>query len=172
MSELFSKLGIDWKLLIAQAVNFLLLLTILRFTVYKPLLNLLRDRREKIEKGLKDAELSGKRLEEAELMKKNKLAEADRTSIAMLKETEVKAKQLESSLLLLAKEKEASILSRAEKEAQNYTEEEKKRFFEEAGALIKQGLSYVVQSSPESIDEKLIQEAVAKMSTAGMEKTA
>lgn len=167
MSELFSKLGIDWKLLIAQAVNFLLLLTILRFTVYKPLLNLLHDRREKIEKGLKDAALSGERLEEAELMKKNKLAEADQTSMAMLKNTEVKAKELENSMLLEAKQKEANILSRAKEQVKSYTEEEKKRFFEEAGVLIKQGLAYVVQSSPESIDEHLVQNAVLEMKKAG-----
>ena len=41
MSELLSKLGIDWRLLIAQLINFLILLFVLRRFAYKPIL--LRD---------------------------------------------------------------------------------------------------------------------------------
>src|SRR3989344_7683139 len=163
MSELFSKLGIDWKLLLAQAVNFLLLLTVLRFTIYKPLLGLLKERRTKIEKGLSDAALAGGRLEEAELMKKAKLAEADRASMALLKGTEKQAKELEVTLLNETKKKEETMLLRAKHAAEKNTEEEKKRFFEEAGSLIKQGLVHAAESSPEAIDEKLINQAVAKL---------
>ena len=38
MSQLFSQLGIDWHLLLSQAVNFLILLVILRLVAYKPIL--------------------------------------------------------------------------------------------------------------------------------------
>ena len=47
MSQLFSQLGIDWHLLLSQAINFLLLLIVLRLVVYKPLLNLLHKRKGK-----------------------------------------------------------------------------------------------------------------------------
>ncbi|MDP3956433.1 MAG: hypothetical protein Q8P97_00370 [bacterium] len=166
MQELFSKLGVDWKLLLAQAVNFLLLMAVLRFTVYKPLLSLLKERRTKIEKGLEDATLAGERLEEAELMKKEKLAEADRASMVLIRETEKRAKELEAALLGETKKKEEAILLRARQNAEKNTEEEKKRFFEEAGALIKEGLKYVAESSPETIDDKLVSQAVAKLKRA------
>lgn len=58
--ELLEKLGIDWRLLIAQLVNFVILLAVLHKFAYKPLLKLLQERSEKIEKSLADA----KRIEE------------------------------------------------------------------------------------------------------------
>jgi len=165
MSELFSKLGIDWKLLIAQAVNFLILLTVLKFTVYKPLLGLLKKRKIKIEKGLEDARLSGEKLEEAELIKKDKLAEADHMALTLIKKSEVRGKELEAELLDKARKKERDLLSTAKMEAERQTEAEKIRFFEEAAGLIKQAIVQVVKSSPEEIDEKLIHQAVAKLKT-------
>ena len=50
MSELFSKLGIDWKLLIAQIINFLVLLFVLYKFAYRPILSMLEKRTKKIEK--------------------------------------------------------------------------------------------------------------------------
>lgn len=163
MSELFLKLGIDWKLLLAQAANFLILLVVLRLTVYTPLLTLLKTRRQKIEQGLEDAKLAGEKLAEAELMKREKLAEAERSSLALIKDGERKGKELEASLLVSAKKKEADILTLAKTEAARLTEEERNRFFGEATSLIKQALTRVAESSPESIDEKLISQVVANL---------
>ena len=53
--ELLSKLGIDWKLLLAQVVNFGILLGVLTVFVYRPLLDLLDARRERIAKAMEDA---------------------------------------------------------------------------------------------------------------------
>lgn len=53
--ELLQTLGIDWKLLIAQVVNFTILLLVLWKVVYKPLSTLMSERTEKIQKGLDDA---------------------------------------------------------------------------------------------------------------------
>ena len=49
------KLGINLTLLIAQIVNFVLLLLILRSVAYKPMLRFLENRRERIARGLEDA---------------------------------------------------------------------------------------------------------------------
>ena len=51
MQQLLSQLGINWELLVSQAVNFALLLIVLRLFVYKPLLKLLHDRRARIQDG-------------------------------------------------------------------------------------------------------------------------
>src|SRR3989344_4428923 len=64
MSELLSKLGIDWRLLIAQLINFLILLFVLRRFAYKPLLKLLDERRQKIADGLANAQKAKSNLEE------------------------------------------------------------------------------------------------------------
>ena len=66
MSELFSKLGIDWRLLVAQLANFLILLFVLRRFAYKPLLKLLEERKQRIADGLANAQKAKSNLEEAE----------------------------------------------------------------------------------------------------------
>ena len=46
MQELFSAFGVNWKLLIAQAVNFGIVLVALRYFLYTPVLEMLEKRRQ------------------------------------------------------------------------------------------------------------------------------
>ena len=73
MSEFISQLGIDWKLLLSQSVNFLLLLTALRIFAYKPIVKLMKDRQAKIEEGLAKADEADRRLDEANAAMKTKM---------------------------------------------------------------------------------------------------
>jgi len=77
MGELFHTLGINIKSLGFQILNFAILVIVLRFTAYKPLLKLMKARRERIEFGLKGAEEADKRLAEIDQVKEQKLKEAD-----------------------------------------------------------------------------------------------
>jgi len=63
--ELFAKLGIDWRLLIAQLVNFVILFTALTFLLYKPLIASLDKRRAKIAESLANAEKISEELNRA-----------------------------------------------------------------------------------------------------------
>lgn len=49
-------LGIDWRLLVTQIVNFAILLFLLYRFLYNPVLNMLAERRERISEGLAEAE--------------------------------------------------------------------------------------------------------------------
>ena len=55
MAELLSQLGIDGKLLLSQGVNFGIVLAVLTYFIYKPLVKILNERKTKIEFGLKGA---------------------------------------------------------------------------------------------------------------------
>ena len=59
-------LGIDGRILLAQLFNFAILVFILWRFAYKPVLNILEERRLKVEKSLDDAEAATKRLKQAE----------------------------------------------------------------------------------------------------------
>jgi F-type H+-transporting ATPase subunit b len=163
MSELLHQLGINWKLLAAQAVNFGLLLIILRLTVYKPLLTILRERRERIEQGVKDAAEARHELEAADSVMREKIAEGEKQSLAILKETEEKSKGLEATLLEGAHKKEHDILLAAEKQAKANEETGRKKFYEEAATLVRQAIVKTVEADPKSIDEALIKQAVAEL---------
>ena len=56
MGVLLEQLGINWKLLVSQGVNFFILLTVLALLVYRPLLKTMEERKKKIELGLRGAE--------------------------------------------------------------------------------------------------------------------
>lgn len=61
--EIFDQLGIKPLLLVAQIVNFLVLLFLLNKFLYKPLLKMLQVRKDRIAESLKNAEEIEKRLE-------------------------------------------------------------------------------------------------------------
>ena len=166
MSELFEKLGINWKLLIAQAVNFLAILAILRFTVYKPLLRMLAERRTRIAKGLDDAKRAGERLERVESERKDVLARAEQESIVMLAKTETRAKEREAELIEAGGAKEGEILKTAEKVAAAKKLESEEKVYREAATLVKRAIEKTISRAPKAADEALIAEALESLKKA------
>jgi F-type H+-transporting ATPase subunit b len=86
--ELLSKLGIDWRLFIAQLINFLILVFVLYKFLYKPILNLLDSRKEKIEKGLRDAEKIGEELEKTKELHDKEIKKAKQEAMAIIEEAQ------------------------------------------------------------------------------------
>lgn len=63
MDSFITTFHIDWKIIIAQAINFIIVLIILHFLVLKPLRKLMTERSDKIAGGLTDAKVSAELLE-------------------------------------------------------------------------------------------------------------
>ncbi len=160
MSELLHTLGIDWKLLIGQAVTFGLLLIILRFSVYKPLLDVMRKRRERIEHGLKGADEIDKRLGAIEQAKEQKLAKADQQALAIVSKAEDTAKERSNEMISGAQNKANYLLKEAAKISKQKEQEQMAKLYKEAQGLIRDALSKTVELDPKLIDEKLINEAI------------
>lgn len=95
--EALANLGIDWKLLLAQVVNFVVVLLVLKRFAYKPMLKLLDERTAKIEKGLADAESAGKKLGEMEVREKAVLSEARSEAKRILAETDEAAQKRDAA---------------------------------------------------------------------------
>ena len=66
MDGIIEAFKIEWQLLLAQLVNFLLLLAILYAFLYRPVLNMLAKRKERITQSMKDAERVSAAAQEAE----------------------------------------------------------------------------------------------------------
>ncbi|MDP3057686.1 MAG: F0F1 ATP synthase subunit B [bacterium] len=99
MTDLFSKLGIDWKLLAAQLVNFTILIVILYKLLYKPMLDMFQKRRNTISRSLKEAkkiEEDFKNLEQAKDLE--------------MREARVQSKDLVNKATLAAEEEKSRIL--------------------------------------------------------------
>jgi F-type H+-transporting ATPase subunit b len=165
MQQLLSQLGIDWHLLLSQAVNFFLLLIVLRIFVYGPLLKLLHDRRARIEEGLMKADEADKRLAESETIKRTKIKEGENQAVAILKKTEADAKVLEAKLLAEIKQKEVEELANTATLLRTKEEESRRAMAQEAAALVRRAIVRTVELSPEKIDDALIARAVKESST-------
>lgn len=89
-----SDFGVQPVLLAAQAVNFLILLFILKKFLYGPILKVLATRREKIEASLKNAEEIEKRLLQTEEDRDQKLAKASEEAQKIIEEGQVTVAQM------------------------------------------------------------------------------
>lgn len=135
--EIFAKLGVDWKLLLAQVVNFAILFWVLRRYAYHPMLEFLEKRSDRIEKGLKDAEAATKKLSEMEVKEKEVLAAAQNEARAIIGVAEEAARKRDAERL-------------AETEAKT------KRFLEEAQVKIEEEKQKVLSDAKKEIAEMVV----------------
>jgi len=108
--KLLSALGLDPKILIAQLINFSVLLFVLWRYGYRPLLKFMEDRKSKIAKGVEDARLATVRLNEAEKNGKDTIIKAKKEALAIIEKAKLKAGLKQKEIITLAKEEIAKII--------------------------------------------------------------
>jgi F-type H+-transporting ATPase subunit b len=162
MSELLEKLGIHWQLLLAQIINFLVILFVLKKTVYGPLVKMLNERRAKVEQGIRDADRAAEQLKDADKVFSDRVSEADKKSMDIITDAEKTAKEKEAAYLLGTKEKEKQILHTAEQKAAHIEETAREAAYEEAVTLVKNTIKKIAGDAPDAIDEALVLQAVAE----------
>ncbi len=166
-ASLFAQLGIDWKLLLSQVVNFAILLAVLTQFVYKPLIKVVKKRNERIKEGLDKANEADVRLKEVDKISAARLKKTDEQSIAMIKATESRAKSLEESLVKKAEEKQAMLLAQAQMQYEKQQEESRNKVLQEALTLVKRLIIKTVELKPETIDQALIEKAINAVKNEG-----
>jgi len=144
--EALDSLGIDWKLLIAQAVNFLILVLVLWKFLYNPLVGMLSNRKAKIEQGMKDADEARIKLEQTNIETRKILSEASLESEKIVKAAK-KEMEEETKLKLTEAQKKAEEIV---ENSRNLAAEEQKKIVEKA----KREISELAISISEKILEK------------------
>jgi F-type H+-transporting ATPase subunit b len=159
MAELIHQLGIDWKVLIAQGVNFFILLTVLSFLVYRPLMRLIEERRKKIEFGLEGAKLAEHRLKEIDNLKNEKIAEAGREAMQIIHSAEEDAGKEAQNIINSAENKANQLIKEGEEITENRKKEELEKLAKESSSLIREAIAKAVNLDSKKIDEALISQA-------------
>ncbi len=116
--EVFHAFGIDWRLLIIQAVNFGVLMFLLWIFLYKPLMKLLDDRTAVIAKGVDDAHKAGESLANAESTKQTIITAAQKNADEIAERVRRDAAARDKQAQADAEAKAARILLAAEKESE------------------------------------------------------
>lgn len=112
------KLGIDVGVLIAQLINFFLLLALLTLVLYRPVTKMLRERSERIAKGLADAEMAAKRAAQAEASYQARLEEARREAQAIIAQARENAEKERQAIVARAQSEAQELRARSEQEAE------------------------------------------------------
>lgn len=137
MSELFNNLGIDVRLLLAQTVNFLLVLWLLNRFVFKKVLKFLDERKQGIEKGVEltmRAKREIERIGEARKVAMGKARELAESMVAQAKSTgavaekEIVARARATAETLLKKSKEEAERKKQDALKEAETEMQKRAF--------------------------------------------
>ncbi|MDD4989332.1 MAG: F0F1 ATP synthase subunit B [Candidatus Pacebacteria bacterium] len=164
MSELLSHLGIDWKLLLAQVVNFAILAFILTKFAYKPILGMLKTRRDDIEEGLKASEESKERLSKTKIIEEERILAADKKALAMVQDAEVTAKKRGEAIMEDSKKKSEGIMESAHKSIEQERGRMSEEVESEAKMLVRMSLEKVIGKMDfSSKDEMLIADALKEM---------
>lgn len=116
------QLGISGGLLVSQIVNFLLLMVILRMLLYKPVLNMLDQRKERIAQSMKDAERASAAAQEAEMEKSKVLDAARREAQEIRAQATRDAEKIAQDVRSRAEQDATGIRMKAQEEAQRQLE--------------------------------------------------
>lgn len=124
---LIKALGLDGRILLAQFFNFAILVWVLWRFAYKPVFKILEERKEKVYKGLEDAEAATLKLQAAEMENKKILLEARQEATKILELAQKKAE-----------DKQHEIIAKAETEIGVIMEKERAKIATEKASSLNQ----------------------------------
>ena len=162
--EVLAKLGVDWKLLVAQVINFLVLLWVLRKFAYRPMLKFLDDRSKKIESGLRDAKRATEKLSEIEAKEREVLEEARKESVAMIARARESAEKTAEKIMIESREESERVLNETRKKIAVERESMRTDMKQELAGLVLLATEKVLNEKLKSTDDaELIRKAVEKI---------
>jgi len=165
--EILGNLGINGKIFLAQIVNFFLLMYLLKRFLYRPLLDIMREREKRIKEGLKNADKAEARIQEIEANSQKQLEKAAREADKILEKAHAEGEEHKKDLMRETQEE----ITRLREEAKESLKKEKERLIEEVrketGEIAVQIAKKIVQEKISSPDKrKLLKEAEEAMEQA------
>ncbi|MFH1890516.1 MAG: F0F1 ATP synthase subunit B [Candidatus Kuenenbacteria bacterium] len=160
--EILGKIGFDWRMGLANLVNFLIIFWLLKKYAFGPIAKKIKERDEKIQKGLEDSERAASEVMMAKENYEKKINEAKREANLIIAKAADQGKELVNKAAENAQDKAEKIISGAEtviqKEKETMIAEIKEETVEIAiqitEKIIKEKLD---KASNETLIKKLIQ---------------
>lgn len=128
MDQLFATFGIDWRLLLIQAVNFGVLLSALTYFLYKPLMKTIDERRTKIAQGVEAAEAADQRLAAAKAESDEIVGQGAREAESLVAAARTRADEKGAEIVKASEAKAEAVL----RDAQARAEESKRLALQES----------------------------------------
>lgn len=164
-ANLLGALGIDWALLLQQALAFLVLVAILAKFVYPALMKAVDSRREQVETSMKDAQAAEARLAKAEEKVASMLADARSEADGIIARTQDEA----NTMIAEAEEKAKTRAEQIVADAHAQLEADVRAARE---ALKKETIELVALATEKVVEEKVDAKQDARLITRALEERA
>lgn len=144
-------LGLNLGYLLVQIVSFSVLFLILRAWVYQPLVTMLENRREKIQKGLEDARVAAEARENAEAEAEKIMQAKQAEASDIVRQATARAQEVEREMKAAAEREIAEMKANARQEME---EERNQLLGEVRGQIAALAMSATQKLVGEALDEK------------------
>lgn len=162
MEAIIETFHIDLRLLIAQAVNFAIVFFVLYLFALKPLMKIMGERTNKIEKSLKDAKKVEERILEIENDYNAALAKAKKEAALIMEKASELSEKKKAEMIIKAKDEIGQIINQEKTKMQSEKAKVLKEIKKEMGDLIILSVEKVLA---EKIDNKKDKELIKKIVT-------
>jgi F-type H+-transporting ATPase subunit b len=159
--ELITKLGIDWRLLLAQLLNFSILMLVLNYFLYKPILGILREREIKVKKSLEDSQKIEEELLATAKEKDKTIREANQQAQVILSEAKNRAELEKQDIVKKAQSEAEQIIIQSQEQTVRMAKQTRQAIKEELADLVIDATSQVIAKKlDKKSDAKLIDDAL------------
>lgn len=149
--ELLENFGFDPVLLIAQVVNFLIILYVLKRFLYKPILDMLKKREETVKEGIKQAEEARLLLENTQEKEKEIIKKARLAAEQMIKDAKTQAQEEAKIIEENSKKQATRLIEDAQRQIELSEKETEKKL---ATYVSRLAIGLLTKSSKELFSEK------------------
>jgi F-type H+-transporting ATPase subunit b len=161
---LFEALGINYKILIAQFVNFAVLVFVLWRFAYKPVLKILEDRRKKVEGGVLKAQEAEEKLKQAKNQEDEILVKAKKEALKIVEQSKERAEVKYNEIIKKSKEDIGLIINEEKEKIRQEKAVVLEEIREEVADLITAGIrKFLEKKVDDQEDKKIVNELVEKL---------
>ncbi len=163
MEELVKIFGIDWHLILAQVVNFAIVFAVIYYFAYKPVISVVSERQQKIEKGLEDSKQAAIALLESQKKSEDIISKAKKEASQLLSKANDAIVKNREEEISKTKNETARMIADHQKELEKAKEKIMIEIKGEVADLVVKSVEKVVGLKMHEInDTKLVEEILSK----------
>jgi len=154
--EILNEFGVNWKLLIAQMINFAILLFVLKILLYKPILKMLEDRKNRIIEAEENAASIEKRLEKIEKEREKTISKASDEATKLLEEATISSAEIIAEAQEKAANEMAVVITKAKDQIAQDREKMRAEIRSELADLVTTAMTTIYEKKLTKADQEEI----------------
>ena len=164
--EILNSLGVNWQLLLAQIINFGIILFILARFVYKPILRVIDDRRQVAKKAIEDAKHIENQRRETDAFRIEQLKKIDAECAEFLARAKQEAERSKAEILASAKTEAEQVMIRAQRALDEERERAAKELQDTVAGIVVRATEKILRREFKPEDQKrIVADLAATVST-------